>query len=45
MREYVGKYLRGVLLIRVTKNKLRDSWINIRLNPLWALDNVSFYEI
>jgi len=32
-------------LIRVIKEKLRDSWINLRLDPFWTLDNVSFYEI
>lgn len=32
-------------LIRVIKEKLRDSWINIRLDPFWTLDNACFYEV
>jgi hypothetical protein len=32
-------------LIRVIKEKLRDSWVNLRLDPLFTLDNVCFYEI
>jgi len=32
-------------LIRVIKEKLRDSWINLRLDPLFTLDNACFYEV
>lgn len=32
-------------LIRVIKEKLRDSWTNLRLDPLFTLDNVCFYEV
>ena len=32
-------------LIRVIKEKLRDSWVNPRLDPLFTLDNVCFYEV
>jgi hypothetical protein len=32
-------------LIRVIKEKLRDSWVNLRLDPLFTLDNVRFYEV
>ena len=32
-------------LIRVIKEKLRDSWVNLRLDPLFTLDNVCFYEV
>jgi hypothetical protein len=32
-------------LIRVIKEKLRDSWINLRINPLFTFDNACFYEV
>ena len=32
-------------LIRVIKEKIRDSWINLRLDPLFTFDNVRFYEV
>ena len=32
-------------LIRVIKEKLRDSWTNLRLDPFWTLDNAHFYEV
>lgn len=32
-------------LIRVIKEKLRDSWINLRLDPFWTLDNAYFYDV
>ena len=32
-------------LIRVIKEKLRDSWVNLRINPLFTLDNACFYEV
>ena len=32
-------------LIRVIKEKLRDSWVNLRLDPFWTLDNACFYEL
>lgn len=31
-------------LIRVIKEKLRDSWANLRLDPFFALNYVCFYE-
>jgi hypothetical protein len=32
-------------LIRVIKEKLRDSWIHSSLEPFWTLDNACFYEV
>lgn len=32
-------------LIRVIKEKLRDSWINLRIDPLFTLNYVCFYEV
>lgn len=32
-------------LIRVIKEKLRDSWINLRLDAFFTLDYVCFYEV
>ncbi len=32
-------------LIRVIKAKLRDSWVNLRLDPLFTLDNVCFFGV
>ena len=36
---------KGYSLIRVIKEKLRDSWVNLRINPLFTLDNACFYEV
>jgi hypothetical protein len=38
-------YRKGFSLIRIIKEKLRDSWIHFRLDPFWMLDNACFYEV
>jgi hypothetical protein len=42
---YNTKSRKEYSLIRVIKEKLRDSWINLRLDPLFTLDNARFYEV
>lgn len=32
-------------LIRVVKEKLRDSWVNLRIDPWFTLDDADFYEV
>lgn len=42
---YNTKSSKEYSLIRVIKEKLRDSWINLRLDPFFTLNYVCFYEV